>query len=138
MKIEKKVTIDGKVYGEGDYISLDGTSGKVYSGEIEAVADPEFSEEFKTLMSWADEIRSLQIRTNADNPRDAAKAVEFGAEGIGLCRTEHMFFEDENPGDQTDDSGRIYRREREVALAKLLPFQKEDFKGIYKVMGENR
>ena len=132
---EKKVTIDGKVYGEGDYISLDGTSGKVYSGEIEAV-DPEFSEEFKTLMSWADEIRSLQIRTNADNPRDAAKAVEFGAEGIGLCRTEHMFFEDERIPAIRQMILAESTEEREVALAKLLPFQKEDFKGIYKVMGE--
>ncbi len=131
----KKVVIDGKTYGEGEYLSLDGTSGKVYSGEIEAV-DPEFSEEFKTLMGWADEIRRLKIRTNADNPRDAAKAVEFGAEGIGLCRTEHMFFEDERIPAIRQMILADSTEEREVALAKLLPYQKADFKGMYEVMGE--
>ena len=131
----KKVVIDGKTYGEGEYLSLDGTSGKVYSGEIEAV-DLEFSEEFKTLMGWADEIRRLKIRTNADNPRDAAKAVEFGAEGIGLCRTEHMFFEDERIPAIRQMILADSTEEREVALAKLLPYQKADFKGMYEVMGE--
>ena len=131
----KKVTVGGAVYGEGDYLSLDGTSGKVYSGEIETV-EPEFSEEFKTLMSWADEIRSLKIRTNADNPRDAAKAVEFGAEGIGLCRTEHMFFDEERIPAIRQMILADSTEEREIALDKLLPFQKADFKGIYEVMGE--
>ena len=91
---EKTLTIKDDVYKEGDYVSLNGSKGIVYKGEIKTVA-PEFSGDFGTVMSWADEIRSLKVRANADNPRDAKQAVEFGAQGIGLCRTEHMFFEEE-------------------------------------------
>ncbi|MDD6042336.1 MAG: pyruvate, phosphate dikinase [Eubacteriaceae bacterium] len=131
----KTVTVAGKKYGEGEYISIDGTTGSVYSGEVKTII-PEFSEEFKQLMAWADEIRTLKIRTNADNPRDAKQAVEFGAEGIGLCRTEHMFFEDERIPAIREMILSETTEEREKALAKLLPFQKSDFKGIYQVMGE--
>lgn len=130
---EKTLTIKDDVYKEGDYVSLNGSTGIVYKGEIKTVA-PEFSGDFGTVMSWADEIRTLKVRANADNPRDAKQAVEFGAQGIGLCRTEHMFFEEERiPAirqmimAETED-------ERRTALAKLLPFQKSDFKGIYEVM----
>ena len=89
----KKLTIGEYVFGEGDYLSLNGTSGEVLKGEVKTVP-PELSGDFAKIMSWADEIRTLKIRTNADNPRDAKQAVDFGAEGIGLCRTEHMFFEE--------------------------------------------
>ena len=131
----KTLTVGGKVYTEGDFISLNGTDGSVYTEAIKTLA-PELSGDFGQIMEWADEARTLKVRTNADNPRDAAQAVAFGAEGIGLCRTEHMFFEDE----------RIpkFRRmvladtveERKEALAGILPYQKEDFKGIYKAMGD--
>ena len=131
----KTLTVGGKVYKEGDSISLNGTDGCVYTEAIKTLA-PELSGDFGQIMEWADEARTLKVRTNADNPRDAAQAVAFGAEGIGLCRTEHMFFEDE----------RIpkFRRmvladtveERKEALAGILPYQKEDFKAIYKVMGD--
>ena len=131
----KTLTVGGKVYTEGDFISLNGTDGNVYTEAIKTLA-PELSGDFGQIMEWADEARTLKVRTNADNPRDAAQAVAFGAEGIGLCRTEHMFFEDE----------RIpkFRRmvladtveERKEALAGILPYQKEDFKNIYRVMGD--
>ncbi len=131
----KTLTVGGKVYHEGDSISLNGTDGNVYTEAIKTLA-PELSGDFGQIMEWADEARTLKVRTNADNPRDAAQAVAFGAEGIGLCRTEHMFFEDE----------RIpkFRRmvladtveERKEALAGILPYQKEDFKGIYRAMGD--
>ncbi len=131
----KTMTVAGKVYHEGDSISLNGTDGNVYVEAIKTLA-PELSGDFGQIMEWADEARTLKVRTNADNPRDAKQAVEFGAEGIGLCRTEHMFFEDER-------IPKIRRmiladsvEERKEALAGLLPYQKEDFKGIYKVMGE--
>ncbi|MBR0468279.1 MAG: pyruvate, phosphate dikinase [Mogibacterium sp.] len=131
----KTMTVGGNVYKEGDSISLNGSDGSVYTEFIKTLA-PELSGDFGQIMEWADEARTLKVRTNADNPRDAAQAVAFGAEGIGLCRTEHMFFEDE----------RIpkFRRmvladtveERKEALAGILPYQKEDFKAIYKVMGD--
>ena len=131
----KTMTVGGKVYHEGDSISLNGTDGNVYTESIKTLA-PELSGDFGQIMEWADEARTLKVRTNADNPRDAKQAVDFGAEGIGLCRTEHMFFEDER-------IPKIRRmiladsvEERKEALAGLLPYQKEDFKGIYKVMGE--
>ncbi len=131
----KTMTVAGKAYHEGDSISLNGTDGSVYVEAIKTLA-PELSGDFGQIMEWADEARTLKVRTNADNPRDAKQAVEFGAEGIGLCRTEHMFFEDER-------IPKIRRmiladsvEERKEALAGLLPYQKEDFKGIYKVMGE--
>ena len=90
---KKELKTKDKVYREGDVISLDGYDGKVYEGEIHTV-EPNLSGDFGVIMSWADGIRSLKIRTNADKPEDALKALEFGAEGIGLCRTEHMFFEE--------------------------------------------
>ena len=130
---EKTLTIKDEVYKEGDYVSLNGSKGIVYKGEIKTVA-PEFSGDFGTVMSWADEIRSLKVRANADNPRDAKQAVEFGAQGIGLCRTEHMFFEEERIPAIRQMIMAETEEERRTALAKLLPFQKSDFKGIYEVM----
>ncbi len=131
----KTLTVGGKVYTEGDSISLNGSDGSVYTEAIRTLA-PELSGDFGTIMEWADEARTLKVRTNADNPRDAKQAVEFGAEGIGLCRTEHMFFDDERiPKIRrmilADDEA-----DRREALAGLLPYQKEDFKGIYKAMGD--
>lgn len=129
----KTVEIDGKVYKEGDYISLNGTTGQVYAGEVPTRA-AELSGDFKTLMDLCDKYTKLQVRTNADTPHDAEVARSFGAKGIGLCRTEHMFF---------DDKKIIAMREmilsetpegREKALNKLLPYQKADFKGILKAM----
>ena len=90
---DRILTIDGKTYKEGDYLSLDGTTGTVYEGKVGTI-DPELSGDFGTLMQWADELRTLKVRANADNPRDAGVAVKFGAEGIGLCRTEHLFFDE--------------------------------------------
>ena len=131
----KTLTVGGKVYKEGDSISLNGSDGSVYTEAIKTLA-PELSGDFGQIMEWADEARTLKVRTNADNPRDAKQAVEFGAEGIGLCRTEHMFFDDERiPKIRrmilADDEA-----DRREALAGLLPYQKEDFKGIYKAMGD--
>lgn len=133
---KKELKTKDKVYREGDVISLDGYDGKVYEGEIHTV-EPNLSGDFGVIMSWADGIRSLKIRTNADKPEDALKALEFGAEGIGLCRTEHMFFEENRiPAIRrmivADTEG-----ERREALDALLPYQKNDFKGIYEVMKEN-
>lgn len=130
---EKTLTIDEKVFKEGDYVSLNGSKGIVYNGEIKTVA-PEFSGDFGMVMTWADEIRSLKVRANADNPRDAKQAVEFGAQGIGLCRTEHMFFEEERIPAIRQMIMAETEAERRAALAKLLPFQKSDFKAIYEVM----
>lgn len=131
----KKLTIGDLVLSEGDYISLDGTAGDVLKGQVKTVA-PELSGDFGTIMQWADEIRTLKIRTNADNPRDAKQAVDFGAEGIGLCRTEHMFFEDERIPAIRRMILSDTEEERREALSYLLPYQKGDFKGIYEVMGE--
>ncbi len=131
----KTLEVAGKVFKEGDYISLNGSMGDVYEGQIKTIM-PGLSGDFGTIMKWADEIRTLKVRTNADNPRDAQQAVEFGAEGIGLCRTEHMFFDDERiPAFRRmilSDS----EEERREALSFLLPYQKADFKGIYEVMGD--
>ena len=132
---EKFMEIAGVKYHEGEVISINGSDGSVYIAEIPTVA-PELSGDFGTIMGWADEIRDLKVRTNADNPRDAAQAVKFGAEGIGLCRTEHMFFEDERIPKIRRMILADTEEERREALAGLLPYQKEDFKGIYKVMGE--
>jgi len=130
---DKTMTVNGKVYKEGDWISLDGSKGEVIEGKV-ATTEPELSGNFGELMSWADEVRKLNVRTNADTPHDAKVARNFGAEGIGLCRTEHMFFE----GDRIkavremiladDEAG------RRKALEKLLPYQREDFYGIFKAM----
>jgi len=130
---DRTMTVNGKVYKEGDWISLDGSKGEVIEGKV-PTTDPELSGDFGELMSWADEVRKLNIRTNADTPHDSNVARNFGAEGIGLCRTEHMFFE----GDRIkavremiladDEAG------RRKALDKLLPYQREDFYGIFKAM----
>ena len=131
----KTLGIGEYVFKEGDYISLDGTAGEVIKGEIKTVP-PELSGDFGTIMGWADEIRSLKVRTNADNPRDAKQAVDFGAEGIGLCRTEHTFFEEERIPTIRRMIMSDTEEERREALSFLLPYQKGDFKGIYEVMGE--
>ena len=129
----KSFTVQGRTVNEGDWISINGSSGEVILGAQDLVA-AEMSDDFATFMSWADEVRPIGVRTNADTPEDAAKAVEFGAEGIGLCRTEHMFFE----GDRIQAVREmILARDesaRKAALAKLLPFQKADFVGIFEAM----
>ncbi len=133
----KTITIisSGRVMHEGDWISLDGTTGKVYAEAVKT-APAELSGNFATIMEWADEIRTLKIRTNADSPAQAAMAVKFGAEGIGLCRTEHMFFEEDRIPAVREMIVSKNKEEREKALAKILPMQREDFKGIYKAMEE--
>ncbi|WP_019851200.1 pyruvate, phosphate dikinase [Desulfitobacterium sp. PCE1] len=127
------VTIDGVTYPEGTLFSIDGATGRVIKGEVPMI-DPELSEEFKELLGWADEIRTLKVLANADNPRDAQKARDFGAQGIGLCRTEHMFMDPARIPIVQDMILAQTLPEREEALAKLLPMQEEDFYGILKVM----
>ena len=129
----KYFTLNGNTIKEGEYISLDGTAGNIYLGDIPTV-DAEISGDFDTIMSWADEIRTMKVRTNADTPADAAKAIEFGAEGIGLTRTEHMFFEPDRIPKIRKMILSKTAEEREAALEELIPFQKNDFKGIYEVM----
>ena len=133
---KKELKTKDKVFGEGDVISLDGYNGNVYEGEIHTV-EPNLSGDFGVIMSWADGIRSLKIRTNADKPEDALKAIEFGAEGIGLCRTEHMFFDENRIPAIRRMIVADTESERREALDALLPYQKNDFKGIYEVMGVN-
>ena len=130
---EKYMEIHGMKYHEGDMISINGTDGSVYAAEI-ATKAPELSGNFGTIMKWADEIRTIGVRTNADNPRDAKQAVQFGAEGIGLCRTEHMFFEEERIPKIRRMILADTEEERREALAGLLPYQKGDFKGLYETM----
>ncbi|MCC5427984.1 pyruvate, phosphate dikinase, partial [Clostridium botulinum] len=132
---EKYFHAAGKSYKEGDYISLDGSTGKVYGKSIKTVA-PEISGYFGTFMEWADKVRVLKVRTNADAPRDAAQAVTFGAEGIGLCRTEHMFFQEERIPAVREMILAKTEAQRRKALGKLLPMQREDFVGIYEAMVE--
>ena len=132
----KTLTINGKVYGEGDVISLDGSTGNVYVGDIKKVAPDLSSGNFGRLMAWVDEARDLKVRANADTPRDAHQAKLFGAQGIGLCRTEHMFF----------DKDKIFhfrkmilaetKEERVAALAEIEPLQQKDFEGLFEEMGE--
>ena len=129
----KKFTLAGKTYNEGDFISIDGSTGCIYDGIIPTV-DAEIAGEFGRIMAWADKYRTLKVRTNADNPTDAKKARELGAEGIGLCRTEHMFF-----GEGRIDAFRemicsTTVEEREVALAKILPMQQSDFEALYEAL----
>ena len=128
---EKYFTLGGETFHEGDYISLDGNTGKIYKGDVET-NEATVSGDFGRIMAWADEYRTLKVRTNADNPRDTRKAVELGAEGIGLCRTEHMFFEE----DRIPKIRKMILSEtveaREAALNELIPFQKGDFKAMYK------
>ena len=128
---KKEFTLAGQTYHEGDVISIDGTTGNIYAGAIPTV-DAKIAGEFGRVMEWADKYRKLGVRTNADNPRDTKKAIELGAEGIGLCRTEHMFFEEERiPAIRKMILSETVEA-REKALAELIPFQKSDFKAMYK------
>ena len=137
MDEENKVfTLAGKEFHEGDYLSLDGSTGNIYDGIIET-KDAEVAGEFGRIMAWADQYRRLKVRTNADSPRDAMKARQLGAEGIGLCRTEHMFFEEGRIGPFREMICSDTVEEREAALAKILPMQQADFEGLYEVMEGN-
>ena len=129
----KQFTLSGKTYHEGDWLSIDGSTGNIYDGAVPTV-DASIGGEFGRIMAWADKYRRLQVRTNADTPHDAAKARELGAEGIGLCRTEHMFFEGDRIAAIREMICSDTVEEREAALAKLLPMQQSDFEGIYEAM----
>lgn len=126
-------TSEGVVFKEGDYISIDGSTGKVYGTQVKTV-EPEISGDFETFMSWADDVRKLEVRTNADTKRDAHQAVKFGAEGIGLCRTEHMFFEKDRIFAIREMIVSDTKEQRQKALAKLLPMQRGDFEELFKEM----
>ncbi|MBQ2946648.1 MAG: pyruvate, phosphate dikinase [Bacilli bacterium] len=126
-------TVDGKVYKEGDWMSLDGSTGNVYGEQVKTV-EPEISGDFETFMGWADSVRRLKVRTNADSPRDAIQARKFGAEGIGLCRTEHMFFEEERIFNFRRMIAADSVEMREEALEKILPYQRKDFEGLFEAM----
>jgi pyruvate,orthophosphate dikinase len=132
---EKYFVLGGKTVKEGDYISLDGSTGKIYAEAIPTV-DAQIGGDFETIMKWADDFRQLKVRTNADTPRDAAQAMKFGAEGIGLCRTEHMFFEADRIKAMREMILSSTEEQRRAALEKLLPMQRGDFEGIYEAMGE--
>ena len=129
----KQFTVGNQIFKEGDYISLNGSTGSVYKGSIKTVT-PELSGHFGQVMDWSDEFRTLNVRTNADTPKDASVAVRFGAEGIGLCRTEHMFFDEHRLPSVRRMILSESKEQREKALAEILPMQKEDFIGIYKAM----
>ena len=133
---EEKKTLalkDGRILKEGDYISLDGSTGKVYAEQIKTV-DASITGNFETFMEWADEYRTLEVRTNADTPRDAMQAKKFGAEGIGLCRTEHMFFEEERIFNFRKMITATDVESREKALEAILPYQRDDFEGLFRAM----
>ena len=130
----KTLEVDGKVYTDNDFISIDGSTGNIY-GEAVKTVTPEISGHFATFMGWADEIRKLKVRTNADTPRDTKQAVEFGAEGIGLCRTEHMFFAEDRIMAVREMIVAKNEEQRRKALEKILPMQREDFVGIYEALG---
>jgi len=130
---DKIIEIKGKTIKEGDIITLDGSTGEVFIGAINLV-EPELSGDFAELMSWADEIRKLKVRTNADTPKDSEQAVKFGAEGIGLCRTEHMFFEESRIKAVREMILAETKAGREKALAKILPMQRTDFKELFEIM----
>ncbi len=132
----KKFTLAGKEYHEGDYISIDGTTGNIYDGQI-ATVDAQIAGEFGRVMAWADKYRTLKVRTNADTPADAKKARELGAEGIGLCRTEHMFFEEDRIAAFREMICSDTVEEREAALEKILPYQQSDFKALYEALEGN-
>ncbi|MBQ4584864.1 MAG: pyruvate, phosphate dikinase [Clostridia bacterium] len=132
----KKFTLAGKTYVEGDYISLDGSTGNIY-GEAIPTVPASIAGEFEIIMNWADEYRQLQIRTNADTPKDAHQARTFGAEGIGLCRTEHMFFDPDRISAIREMICSDTVEEREIALAKLLPMQQGDFEKLYEALEGN-
>lgn len=129
----KLFTLGGKEIHEGDFISLDGSTGNIY-GEAIPTVEASISGEFNRLMTWADKYRTLKVRTNADTPNDSAQAIKFGAEGIGLCRTEHMFFESERIAAMREMIVSKTVEQRKTALAKLLPMQRGDFEGIYEAM----
>ena len=129
----KQFTLAGKTYHEGDWLSLDGSTGNIYDGAI-ATVDASVTGDFGRIMAWADKYRRLQVRTNADTPADAKRARSLGAEGIGLCRTEHMFFESDRIAAIREMICSDTVEEREAALAKLLPMQQGDFEGIYEAM----
>ena len=129
----KQFTLAGKTYHEGDWLSLDGSTGSIYDGAMPTV-DASVGGDFGRIMAWADKYRRLQVRTNADTPHDAAKARELGAQGIGLCRTEHMFFEGDRIAAIREMICSDTKEQREKALAKLLPMQQGDFEGIYEAM----
>ena len=129
----KKFTLAGQTFTEGSEISIDGTTGNIYAGLIPTV-DASIAGEFGRVMAWADEIRTLKVRTNADTPADAKKARELGAEGIGLCRTEHMFFDPERIAAFREMICSDTEEEREVALDKILPYQQSDFKALYEAL----
>ena len=129
----KKFTLAGKTYHEGDYISIDGTTGNIYDGIIPTV-DATITGEFGRVMAWADKYRKLKVRTNADTPKDAKKAHELGAEGIGLCRTEHMFFEADRIAAFREMICSDTVEEREKALDKILPYQQSDFEQLYEAL----
>ncbi len=131
----KTLVINGKTFKEGDYISIDGSTGNIYEGQIATVAATE-NANLNRFMGWADQYRQLMVYTNADNPHDAQQASDFGAEGIGLCRTEHMFFGEDRIRAMREMIVSDNTADREKALSKLLPFQQSDFEGIYEVMGE--
>ena len=129
----KKFTLAGKEYHEGDYISIDGSTGNIYDGIIETV-DATIAGTFGRIMGWADKYRTLKVRTNADTPADAKKARELGAEGIGLCRTEHMFFEEDRIAAFREMICSDTVEEREAALEKILPYQQGDFEALYEAL----
>ena len=129
----KKFTLAGKEFHEGDFISIDGTTGNIYDGVIKTV-DAQIAGEFGRIMAWADKFRTMKVRTNADTPTDAKKARELGAEGIGLCRTEHMFFDAERIAAFREMICSDTVEEREAALAKILPYQQNDFEQLFETM----
>ena len=129
----KQFTLAGKTYKEGDYISIDGSTGKIYDGIIPTV-DASIAGEFGRIMAWADDFRTLNVRTNADTPEDAKRARELGAEGIGLCRTEHMFFEEDRIAAFREMICADTVEEREAALEKILPYQQNDFEALYEAL----
>ncbi len=129
----KKFVLAGKTYHEGDYISIDGSTGNIYDGRIPTV-DATIAGEFGRVMAWADKYRTLKVRTNADTPTDAKKARELGAEGIGLCRTEHMFFEEDRIAAFREMICADTVEEREAALDKILPYQQSDFEALYEAL----
>ena len=132
----KTFTLGGKEFHEGDYLSIDGTTGKIYDGQIKTV-DAKIAGEFGRVMAWADKYRRLKVRTNADTPHDARRARELGAEGIGLCRTEHMFFEEDRIAAFREMICSDTVEEREAALEKILPYQQGDFRELYEALEGN-
>ena len=131
---KEEIVVNGETYKKGDFIALDGSTGKVYAGKVDTVP-VKIAGDFEKFMSWCDEVRALKIRTNADTPRDAKQAREFGAEGIGLCRTEHMFFEADRIKAMREMIVADTTEQREKALAKILPMQRGDFESLFEAMG---